>query len=261
MKSLQTYYSNLQVVETASSEVIRSAYKSLAQKWHPDKNPDNRVEAERISCLINEAYAVLSDSKRRKEHDDWIRTERARTAYDSSVSDTPATPTSPFHAAGTLWAKRYRDNGDGTVTDTQTGLQWMRFCLGQRWQGGACIGSAGEYTWQAAQDAIQALNSQGGYAGYCDWRMPAKKELQTLVYCSSSQPSMWNDTGKPCEGDCESPTIHPLAFPDSPAEWFWSSSTYAYDLGYAWYVYFSLGGVYAGNKNGARYVRLMRSES
>jgi curved DNA-binding protein CbpA len=53
-------------------------YRYLAQKHHPDRNPTNRVEAERIMRLINDAYAVLSDPKRRRQHDIWIQTERAK---------------------------------------------------------------------------------------------------------------------------------------------------------------------------------------
>lgn len=75
---MRTYYDDLQVAENASTEVIRGAYRYLAHKWHPDKNPDNSAEAERISTLINEAYAVLSDPDRRKAHDQWIKTERQK---------------------------------------------------------------------------------------------------------------------------------------------------------------------------------------
>jgi hypothetical protein len=78
--SIRTHYDNLQVAENASAEVIRGAYRYLSQKWHPDKNPDNTLEAARTSSLINEAYAVLSDPQRRKEHDLWIRSERERGA-------------------------------------------------------------------------------------------------------------------------------------------------------------------------------------
>ncbi len=77
--SIRTHYDHLQVAETASEEVIRGAYKYLSQKHHPDKNLDNQAEAERIMRLINEAYAVLSDPQRRKEHDEWIRKESERT--------------------------------------------------------------------------------------------------------------------------------------------------------------------------------------
>ena len=73
VKNFKTHYDNLQVTENASPEVIRGAYRSLAQKWHPDRNPEQREEAERITRLLNAAYAVLSDPERRREHDRWIR--------------------------------------------------------------------------------------------------------------------------------------------------------------------------------------------
>jgi curved DNA-binding protein CbpA len=97
----------LQVAETASLEAIKGAYKFLSQNWHPDKNLDNRAEAERISRLLNEAYVVLSDPQRRKEHDQWIKSERARAAIppsdDYAHSTSASVPSSPasFHAA--LW--------------------------------------------------------------------------------------------------------------------------------------------------------------
>ena len=78
----RTHYDNLQVSESASPEVIKGAYKYLSQKYHPDKNAENRSESERITRLINEAYAVLSDPQRRKEHDEWIRVERAKVRHN-----------------------------------------------------------------------------------------------------------------------------------------------------------------------------------
>lgn len=90
--SIRTHYENLQVAENASPEVIRGAYRSLSQKWHPDKNPNNIAEAERIASLINEAYAVLSDPQRRKEHDLWIKSERERDAERISKDQLSPTP-------------------------------------------------------------------------------------------------------------------------------------------------------------------------
>lgn len=69
---LRTHYDNLQISQTASDTVIRAAYRALSQAHHPDKNPSNREEAERVMKAINEAYAVLSDPVRRKEHNVWI---------------------------------------------------------------------------------------------------------------------------------------------------------------------------------------------
>jgi curved DNA-binding protein CbpA len=75
-KKFKTHYDNLRVKETASSEVIKGAYKSLVQKWHPDKNPHNKEKSERVTKIITKAYYVLSDPQRRKEHDEWIIEQR-----------------------------------------------------------------------------------------------------------------------------------------------------------------------------------------
>lgn len=72
MKKIRTHYDNLQVSRTASDAVIRAAYRGLSQQYHPDRNPDRREDAERTMQIINEAYAVLSDPVRRRDHDAWI---------------------------------------------------------------------------------------------------------------------------------------------------------------------------------------------
>lgn len=58
----------------APIEVIQAAYRTLAKKYHPDRNKDN-PEAARIMQIINTAFEVLSDPVRREEHDAWIRKE------------------------------------------------------------------------------------------------------------------------------------------------------------------------------------------
>jgi DnaJ domain len=75
-KRLHTHYDNLKVARDAPPEVIRAAYRTLAQKYHPDYNPN--PDAVRIMKIINESYAILSDPDKRKEHDLWIE-ERERT--------------------------------------------------------------------------------------------------------------------------------------------------------------------------------------
>ncbi|KAL1435500.1 hypothetical protein MTO96_000170 [Rhipicephalus appendiculatus] len=63
------YYSVLLVARTATTDDIKKAYRKLALKWHPDKNPDKKEEAERRFKEISEAYEVLSDDKKRKVYD------------------------------------------------------------------------------------------------------------------------------------------------------------------------------------------------
>lgn len=57
------YYRVLEVTRTASDGEIKKAYRKLALKWHPDKNPSNLDESNRKFREISEAYEVLSDGK------------------------------------------------------------------------------------------------------------------------------------------------------------------------------------------------------
>merc|ERR1719231_1330208 len=63
------FYELLGVAKTADAAAIKKAYRSLALKWHPDKNPTNKAEAEKQFVAITEAYETLSDPEKRKRYD------------------------------------------------------------------------------------------------------------------------------------------------------------------------------------------------
>lgn len=65
------YYKVLDVSRTATEAEIKKAYKKLALRWHPDKNPDNPEESNKRFKEISEAYEVLSDEKKRRIYDQY----------------------------------------------------------------------------------------------------------------------------------------------------------------------------------------------
>lgn len=102
------------------------------------------------------------------------------------------------------WQKHYIDNHDGTITDTRTGLQWMRCSLGQYWDGRSCAGRAVECNLQDALNYVLQLNNNPSInCGYTDWRLPTWDEL-TSIRGNSSQ------------------VIDRKAFPDTPDSRFWT---------------------------------------
>ena len=64
------YYKILGVSKTASQDDIKKAFKKLAFKYHPDKNPGDKKSEDHFK-EVNEAYAVLSDEKKRRQYDQF----------------------------------------------------------------------------------------------------------------------------------------------------------------------------------------------
>ena len=76
----EDYYKILGIEKTASAEEIKKAYRKLALKWHPDKNPNNKAAEEKFK-KISEAYAVLSDTQKRKDYDMYGSADQFRQIY------------------------------------------------------------------------------------------------------------------------------------------------------------------------------------
>jgi len=65
---MEDYYETLGISRNATPEEIKTAYRRLALKYHPDKNPGNQAAEERFK-LLSEAYQVLSDTEKRQLYD------------------------------------------------------------------------------------------------------------------------------------------------------------------------------------------------
>ncbi|KAI6681490.1 hypothetical protein NL676_035371 [Syzygium grande] len=65
------YYGILKVDKNATDDDLKKAYRKLAMKWHPDKNPNNKKEAEAKFKQISEAYEVLNDPQKRVIYDQY----------------------------------------------------------------------------------------------------------------------------------------------------------------------------------------------
>lgn len=110
-----THYDNLKVARNAPPEVIRAAYKSLAQKYHPDKYHDP-VEAERIIKIINGAYEVLMDPEARAKYDIELgKQEVLRPTSNHHTS--PSTTVAEAVAAKTPPPKSYSQNNSAPFSN------------------------------------------------------------------------------------------------------------------------------------------------
>jgi hypothetical protein len=167
---------------------------------------------------------------------------------------------------------RYVDNGDGTVTDNNTGLMWEKKLAPTD---AACLDAVqinrnvrcqqNTYTWSAAtpfteptgtlfSDFLEQLNdlkspndgtATSCFANHCDWRIPAIGELRSIFPA-------------PFPGCSSIPCIDAI-FGPTQQSFYWSSSSYLAISGFAWFGYFSSGFVDAGNKGNVNYARAVRS--
>jgi hypothetical protein len=146
-------------------------------------------------------------------------------------------------AESSLASARFHDNGDGTVTDVESKLMWMRCSGGQRWVGNRCASAAAAYGWADAQRLADEV-SRDGAAFFNDWRVPSLRELATIT-----------DRG------CKNPRTNISVFPDTPAAPYWSSTPRPGEAGGERALGLSFGaeGVVLARKDERFHVRLVRT--
>lgn len=106
---------------------------------------------------------------------------------------------------------RFTDHGDGTVTDNQTGLEWLQAPHSH-------YGNSKSMNWDSAKHFCDDLV----YAGHSDWRLPSKDELERLSKAAAAKYSA---------------QFEGFPFADDVGGCYWSASDTDAESGFAWYVY------------------------
>ena len=179
----------------------------------------------------------------------------------------PATGQTTAYGPGSDGAVRagaalsYTDNLDGTITDNNTGLMWEK-----KDDSGGIHDKDYGYSWSTGENNMDGtitttflatLNGGGGFAGYTDWRIPNKKELQSIldyeVYSPSVDPAFHQPAT--CTG-CADVTLASCSCTASLS--YWSSTTIATNPSFAWRVDFTDGPSFLFDKTGQLPVRAVR---
>ncbi len=107
------YYKILGVEKNAAGKDIKSAYRKLARKWHPDTNPNNQKASEEKFKEISEAYEVLGDAEKRRKYDalgsDWDNTAQQAAAQRRYRSQDSGPQSDPFAGAQNGGASGFSD--------------------------------------------------------------------------------------------------------------------------------------------------------
>jgi hypothetical protein len=156
--------------------------------------------------------------------------------------------------------RQYVDNGDGTITDTKTGLMWEK----KDQEVGGVHNYGNLYTWGMAASPytmngtmvtsfLATLNTEPCFAGHCDWRIPNRFELESLLNLQNAYPAVDLMFKTNCTSGCSV-----LTCSCTQSFFYWSSTTVVTGLEYAWNLDFGGGSVITGDKDSNGYVRAVR---
>ena len=128
-EQLPDYYKTLGVARDASSDEIKDAYRTLAKKFHPDKNPNNQEAASQRFAAIGDAYQVLGSGDKRVEYDALWEIRRTQAAADRELHE--------------RFARRARADAFETFDRVFDGAEFRQ---AQQTSGAAYFGGAGVQT-------------------------------------------------------------------------------------------------------------------
>jgi hypothetical protein len=144
-----------------------------------------------------------------------------------TLGECPGSPPGQDGEVGAGQPFAYTDNGDGTVTDNRTKLMWEKLS-----DDSSVHDRDTAYTWQDAFDVkIAALNTQPCFAGRCDWRLPNRRELDSLVDAGRVAPAVDAAFNTDCIPRC---TI--MTCSCTQLDYYWTSTTYQDLPTFAWAV-------------------------
>lgn len=142
----------------------------------------------------------------------------------------------------------FNDNGDGTITDSNTGLTWEKMS-----DNGDDHDQNNGYTWAASFGKIAILNTPPCFAGHCDWRLPNINELRSLLDLGTTSPALRPEFSNGCTLGCSVTTCS--CGPPTP---FWSSTTRDGVVGSKWFINFLHGATSYSSDGISRAVRAVR---
>jgi hypothetical protein len=174
--------------------------------------------------------------------------------------------TTTYGAVGDTTAglsRMYNDLGNGVIKDQRTGPFWEK-----KSDDSGVHDKDNYYSWTdddtapwpfdgtAATVFLATLNTAPCFGGFCDWRLPTRFELETILDLGNALPAVPAVFNTNCTAGCTVTTCS-----CTRSSYYWSSSTSPNDPSYAWFVNFSGGYVYYDGKTNGYYVRAVRGAS